>query len=196
MSGVGRISGVCTVLVTSVPAPGARVTSTVAGSTPRTGSWARAGVAAARAVSSAAIASKVAGRVGLMVRLVMECPPWHQGLTRERTGGRRMVAMLVAPCSPHNRRAPSRTGGVGLHADARRAFADDQQDLLRRVSTAGGRRRVGATVERVLIDHPFGTGVSSAGNSRTFAGPPVRDRKVALLLKESRRWQGNSESMR
>ena len=50
---------------------------------------------------------------------------------------------------------------------------------------------MGLRLRRALavVDHLFDIGVSSAGNSRTFAGPPVRDRKVALLLKESRHWQ-------
>jgi len=39
-------------------------------------------------------------------------------------------------------------------------------------------------------------GVSSVGNSCTFAGPPVRDRQVALLLKEFRHWQGTFVSTR
>jgi hypothetical protein len=42
----------------------------------------------------------------------------------------------------------------------------------------------------------FDVGVSSRGNSRTFAGPPVRDRKVALLLKEQLDWQGTFASTR
>jgi hypothetical protein len=58
-------------------------------------------------------------------------------------------------------------------------------------STIGAQGSPGVTTYRALredessrcVDRPNRIGVSSAGNSRTFAGPPVRDRQVALLLK-------------
>jgi hypothetical protein len=46
------------------------------------------------------------------------------------------------------------------------------------------------------VDRLLDAGVSSVGNSRTLQGHPSVIGQVALLLKESRHWQGTSASMR
>ena len=62
---------------------------------------------------------------------------------------------------------------------------DGRRLRLRMIEGADGR-----------VDRPPRADVSSAGNSRTLQGHPSVIGQVALLLKESRRWQGTSESMR